>query len=82
MALVGLAMVFVLKERLLQEAAHPLLSTRDVVELLDWYFRKPRAIEEVEAILGRRLQRRARLAAAAVARAKKKSRTPLKKLPK
>ena len=82
MALVGLAMVFVLKERLLQAAAHPLLSTRDVVELLDWYFRKPRAIEEVEAILGRRLQRRARLAAAATARAKKKRRTPPKKLPK
>jgi hypothetical protein len=71
LALVGLAMLFVLKERLLQESGYPLLSTGDVVELLDWYFRGNRTLAEVEAVIAVRLKRRTRLAAAATARAKK-----------
>jgi SRSO17 transposase len=82
MALVGLAMLFVVKERLLQESGHPLLSTGDVVELLDWYFRGSRTLAEVESVIARRLKRRTRLAATATARAKKKARESSKKIPK
>ena len=43
-------------------------------EMLDWYFRGPRSAREVAAGVRRRHQRRARLAAAALARAKKQAR--------
>lgn len=82
MALVGLAMLFVLEERLVRKETQPWLSVRDVVEMLDWYFRGPRSAREVEATVRRRHQRRARLAAAAVARAKKRARKARSKLPK
>ena len=49
MALVELALLFVLEERLWQKTAQALLSTRDIVEMLDWYFRGPRSAREVEA---------------------------------
>jgi hypothetical protein len=80
--LVGLAMLFVLQERLLQESGHPLLSTGDVVELLDWYFRGARTLADVESVIARRLKRRTRLAAAATARAKKRIRKSSKKIAK
>jgi len=54
MALVGLALLFVLEERLWQKTAQPLLSTRDIVEMLDWCFRGPRSAREVEAGVRRR----------------------------
>ena len=82
MALVGVAMLFVLKERLLQAKPYPMLSTGDVVQLLDWYFCGARQIEEVEAVIKRRLKRRGRLAAAATARAKKAARKGQNKIPK
>ena len=82
MALVGLALLFVLEERLWQKTAQALLSTRDIVEMLDWYFRGPRSAREVEAGVRRRHQRRARLATAALARAKKQARKARPKIPK
>ena len=82
MALVGLALLFVLEERLWQKTAQALLSTRDIVEMLDWYFRGPRSAREVEAGVRRRHQRRARLATAALARAKKQARKAPPKIPK
>lgn len=82
MALVGLAMLFVLEERLVRQETQPLLSVRDVVEMLDWYFRGPRSAPEVEAAGRCRHQRRARLAAAALARAKKRAREAQLKIPK
>lgn len=82
MTLVGLAMLFVFQERLRQKERHPLLSTRDVVELLDWYFCGTRRIDEVEAAVRRRLHRRTRLAAAASARAKKRRKNAPHKIPK
>ena len=82
MALVGLAMFFVFTERLRQKERHPLLSTRDVVELLDWYFCGARGLAEIEAVVQRRLDRRARLAAAAAARANKLARKAQIKVPK
>ena len=54
MALVGLALLFVLEERLWQKTAQALLSTRDIVEMLDWCFRGPRSAREVEAGVRRR----------------------------
>ena len=82
MALVGLALLFVLEERLGRQEPQPLLSVRDVVERLDWYFRGSRSAREVEAAVRRRHQRRARLAAAALARAKKRDRKAQVKIPK
>ena len=82
MALVGLALLFVLEDRLWQKTAQALLSTRDIVEMLDWYFRGPRSAREVAAGVRRRHQRRARLATAALARAKKQARKAPPKIPK
>ena len=49
MALVCLAMLFVLKERILAEPEVPLLSARDVVELLAFYL--PRRTRDPEEVL-------------------------------
>ena len=59
MALVALAMLFVTKERLLAQESAPLLSARDIVELLDVYLpRRHRDPEEVLKIMQwRHLQR-------------------------
>lgn len=46
MALVCLALLFVMKERLAAKEEAPLLSTRDVVELLDYYLPRPRIDEQ------------------------------------
>jgi len=52
MALVALAMLFVTKERLLAQESAPLLSARDIVELLDVYLpRRNRDPEEVLKIM-------------------------------
>jgi hypothetical protein len=52
MALVCLAMLFVVKERVLAAEAAPLLSARDVVQLLDYYLpRRNRTEEQVLASL-------------------------------
>jgi SRSO17 transposase len=58
MALVGLALLFVMEERLLAEKAAPFLSVRDVVELMDWYFLKHPSLEEIQAVMSRRHQKR------------------------
>jgi len=61
MALVTLAMLFVTKERLLAHQEAPLLSARDVVELLDVYLpRRHRDPEEVFKILHWRHRQRQR----------------------
>lgn len=61
MALVCLAMLFVLKERILAEPHTPLLSARDVVELLAFYLpRRTRDPDEVLRALQHRHQQRAR----------------------
>jgi|GEM_PF-3076094 len=59
MALVSLAMLFVLKERIAHAASVPLLSTRDIVELLNDYLpRRGGPEEEVyEDLLRRHRQR-------------------------
>ena len=69
MALVGLAMLFVLEERLLAEADHPLLSVRDVVELMSWYFMNHPSLEGVLEVLHQRHRRRDQIMKAAKRRA-------------
>lgn len=55
MAMVCLAMLFVIKERVMAAEETPLLSTRDVVELLDYYLpRKNRTEAQVIASLNAR----------------------------
>lgn len=70
MALVGLAMLFVMEERLLAEANHPLLSVRDVVELMSWYFMSHPNLDGVMEVMDRRHRLRATLMKAAKKRAK------------
>jgi SRSO17 transposase len=71
MALVCLAMLFTLKERILAEPHAPLLSARDVVELLAFYL--PRRSRDPDEILNA-LQERHRKRAAATKSYRKKSR--------
>ena len=55
MALVCLALVFTLKERIAQADHLPLLSVRDIVELLEIYLpRRPQTPDEVLAAMSRR----------------------------
>lgn len=55
MALVCLALVFTLKERVAQAESLPLLSVRDIVELLEIYLpRRSRDPDEVRAAMARR----------------------------
>jgi len=59
MALVALAMLFILKERVEHEESAPLLSARDIVELLTFYLpRRRRKEEEVISDLVRRHKQR------------------------
>ena len=82
MALVGLAQLFVLEERVEHRVKSPLLSARDVVEMLHWYFQSQRTDKEVEMAIRKRHARRAKLAAAAFRRAEKKPKNREKKVPK
>ena len=58
MAMVALAGLFVAEERLFQKESTPLLSTRDVVQLLDWHFRNTPTLESVIEQIEKRHQRR------------------------
>ena len=71
MALVGLAMLFVLQERLLAEDEHPLLSVRDVVELMNWYFQAHPNLDRLIEVMEQRHLRRSKLMKAAQKRAKR-----------
>jgi SRSO17 transposase len=82
MAMVGLAQLFVLEERQKHRIKTPLLSTHDVVEMLDWYFRSERTERDVEQAIRKRHARRAKLAAAALRRATKASKKSPRKIPK
>ena len=82
MALVGLAQLFVLEERVKHQIKTPWLSPRDVVEMLDWYFQSQRTTRDIETTIRKRHARRAKLAAAALCRAEKGKKSRAKKLPK
>ena len=57
MAMVALAGLFVMEERMLSGKG-TLLSTRDVVQLLDWYFRASPSLESIVAQVEKRHRRR------------------------
>ena len=71
MALVGLAMLFVLEERLLAAAAQPLLSVRDVVELMHYYFVAHPDLATLQAVMTQRHRRRERGKEAAIKQAER-----------
>jgi SRSO17 transposase len=74
MAMVALAMLFLLKERVEHEASAPLLSARDIVELLAFYLpRRRRKEKEVISDLVRR-HRQGQAAAKSHARRQQKKR--------
>lgn len=75
MGLVGLAMLFVLQERLWTETEHPLLSVRDVVELMSWHFLEHPSLEKLLEVMRRRHRRRNQVMQAANKRAKKREKT-------
>lgn len=58
MALVGMAMSFVLEERLRLEPGNPLRSTRDVVDMVAWYFQEERSAVDVQVRIMVRHRRR------------------------
>lgn len=58
MALVGMAMAFAFEERLRLEPGNPLISTRDVVDMVAWYFQEERSAADVEATIMARHRRR------------------------
>jgi SRSO17 transposase len=60
MVLVAVAMVFTLGERELLRKDAPMLSVRDIVDLIAWYFEKGRTEAEVEAAVRDRHRRRIR----------------------
>ena len=79
--MVALALFFIMEERMLLGASHPLISARDIVELLDWYVRGPRTQEEVLQAFENRQKRRERQALIAQKQQRKKLRLPkIKKL--
>lgn len=72
MAMVALALLFIMEERMLLGADYPLISARDIVELLDWYVRGPHTEDEVRQAFEKRQHRRQRQALGAQNRKRKK----------
>lgn len=70
MAMVSLALLFLMEERLINPMEKPLLSARDIVELLNWAFTKDRTEQEMLDRLMRRHAQRQRNAINAQARAR------------
>lgn len=60
MVMVGLAMVFTLEERELLKTDAPMLSVRDIVDLIAWYFARGRTEADVEVAIRARHERRKR----------------------
>ena len=79
MAMVALAILFVMEEKVLLERDAPMLSARDVAEILDWYMRARPPVHEIIARVRTRHDRRARLKTHAIRRAAKKRRKSLPK---
>lgn len=88
MAMVSLALLFMMEQRLLLAQSAPLLSARDIVELLEWHLVGPRSQEEVVNAIERRHRKRERNALSAQNRRREAAGLPevrkmrLNKLPK
>lgn len=81
MAMVALATLFIMEERIFQCKETPLLSARDIVELLDWHLAKPRSETQAVAAVLERHQKRYRQALAAQNRARERDGRPKIKKP-
>ena len=76
MAMVCMATLFLMEERLANPLEMELLSARDIVELLDWAFAKHRSEGEMIELVKERHRQRARNAATAAARERRRLRRP------
>ncbi len=76
MALVALALLFMMEQRLLLNEAAPLLSCADIVELLDWHLTSYRSQQDVIKAIEDRHERRARNALNAQNRARRNAGMP------
>jgi SRSO17 transposase len=74
MAMVCMATLFIMEERLANPLKMDLLSARDIVELLDWAFARHRTEQEMIDLINERHRQRARNAANAVARMRRRVR--------
>jgi SRSO17 transposase len=72
MAMVALAGLFVMEERMLNRKEKPLLSTRDIVQILDWYFCTRPNIETVMREIENRHRRREVAAKSKLEKSRKK----------
>ena len=72
MTMVALAIQFVLEEKLLLETTVPLLTIRDIVDILDWHLPRRASLESVVGQIRQRHQLRSRQKANAIRRAKKR----------
>lgn len=79
MAMVALAILFVMEEKVLLEQDAPLLSARDVAEILDWHLREHPCPGAVLTRVRERHARRLRLKTQAIKRAAKSRRKLLPK---
>lgn len=65
MAMVSLALLFMMEQRLLLAETAPLLSARDIIELMEWHLVGPRTQEEVVNAIESRHRKRERNALSA-----------------
>ena len=76
MAMVSLALLFMMDQRLLLATNAPLLSAGDIVDLLDWHLVRPRTEAETIAVIKARHSQRERNALAAQNRSRERSGLP------
>lgn len=76
MAMVGLAVLFMMEQRLLLARSAPLLSAPDIIQLLDWHLCRMRTEAEVIARIQRRHRQRERNATNAQNRSRKRTGMP------
>ena len=77
MALVGLALLFLLEEKEDCREAVPQLSAADITEMLDYYFARPRSAADLVDRIQRRHVRRRQATVSKYRKAKKRGFPPI-----
>ena len=72
MAMVALALLFIMEQRMLLAESAPLLSAADIVSLLDWHLARERTLDQSIAEVEKRHRQRERNTRHAKNRARKK----------
>jgi hypothetical protein len=72
MAMVALGLLFTMEEKILMQSEAPLLSTRDVVEILDWYLKERPNKDQLFDRVSARHKKREKLKLQAIERRRKK----------